>query len=95
MTMSDENSNATNERHPVVAAGRNGPNPVLIGWAVVVVLFVIFFLQNNKHVKIDFLFFEKNTTIRWSLLVAVLLGVAFDRIFTIWWRRRRRRNNNV
>jgi uncharacterized integral membrane protein len=94
MTMSDENSNAS-ERHPVVAAGRSGPNPVLIGWAVVVVLFVIFFLQNNKHVKIDFLFFEKNTTIRWSLLVAVLLGVAFDRIFTIWWRRRRRRNNNA
>ena len=94
MTMSDENSNASSERHPV-ASGRNGPSATLIGLAIVVVLFVVFFLQNSEHLRIDFLVFEKNTTIRWSLLVAVLLGVAFDRIFTIWWRRRRRRNNNA
>jgi uncharacterized integral membrane protein len=93
MTMSDD-SNATSERHPV-ASGRTGPSVTLIGAMIVVVLFVVFFLQNSEHLQIDFLFFEKRTTIRWSLLVAVLLGVAFDRIFTIWWRRRRRRNNNV
>ena len=93
MTMSEDN-NAPSERHPV-ASGRNGPSATLIGLAVVVVLFVVFFLQNSEHLQIDFLVFEKNTTIRWSLLVAVLLGVAFDRIFTIWWRRRRRRNNDA
>ena len=93
MTISDEN-NVPIERHPV-ASGRSGPSATLIGLAIVVVLFVVFFLQNSEHLQIDFLVFEKNTTIRWSLLVAVLLGVAFDRIFTIWWRRRRRRNNNV
>jgi len=55
-------------------------------------LIVVFFFQNGEHQQIDFLFFEKNTTIRWSLLIAVLLGVALDRVFTMWWRRRRKRN---
>jgi len=76
-----------------VAGGRNGPSVTLIGLAIVIVLFVVFFLQNSEHTTIDFLFFEKDTTIRWSLLIAVLLGIVIDRIFTIWWRHRRRRND--
>ena len=91
--MSVENTNTSNEGQREVAAGRSGPNATLIGLGIVIVLFVVFFLQNSNHVKIDFLFFEKNTTIRWSLLVAVLLGVLADRIFSMWWRRRQRRNN--
>jgi len=75
-----------------VTSGRNGPSATLIGLAIVVVLFVVFFLQNSEHTTIDFLVFEKDTTIRWSLLVAVLLGIVIDRIFSIWWRRRRRNN---
>lgn len=75
------------------ASGRSGPSVTLIGLAVVIVLFVVFFLQNSERIPIDFLFFEKTTTIRWSLLIAVLLGIVADRIFTIWWRRRRRRIN--
>jgi uncharacterized integral membrane protein len=95
MTMNVENPNSkfTNEDQREVAAGRKGPSPTLIGLGLVIALFVVFFLQNSEHLKIDFLFFEKDTTIRWSLLVAVVLGVLFDRIFTIWWRRRRRRTN--
>ena len=77
-----------------VASGRSGPNIRLIGLAIVVVLLVVFFLQNSDPTKIDFLFFQKRTTIRWSILVAMLLGVALDRGFSIWWRQRRRRNNN-
>ncbi|HEY4609391.1 MAG TPA: hypothetical protein VIH06_09310 [Ilumatobacteraceae bacterium] len=73
-------------------SGRSGPSPALIGVVVAIVLIVVFFLQNGEHEQIDFLFFEKNTTIRWSLLVAVLLGVALDRVFTMWWRRRRKRD---
>ena len=91
--MSVENTNTSNEGQREVAAGRSGPNVTLIGLGIVIVLFVVFFLQNSNHVKIDFLFFEKNTTIRWSLLVAVVLGILVDRIFTMWWRRRQRRNN--
>lgn len=88
--MSVENMGSGEGQRPV-ASGRNGPSATLIGLVVVVALFVIFFLQNGERLQIDFLFFEKRTTIRWSLLVAVLLGVAADRILTIWWRRRGRR----
>ena len=59
---------------------------------IAIALIVVFFLQNGERQRIDFLFFEKNTTIRWSLLIAMLLGVALDRVFTMWWRRRRKRN---
>ena len=91
--MNDENQ-VPGEGQRQVASGRNGPNVTLIGLAVVAALFLIFFLQNSERTSIDFLVFEKRTTIRWSLLVAVLLGAALDRIFTIWWRRRRKRNND-
>ncbi|MDO8390736.1 MAG: hypothetical protein Q7V57_09625 [Actinomycetota bacterium] len=69
------------------------PNIALIAGLVMVALSVIFFLQNSEKVPIDFLVFEKITTIRWSILMAVVLGVLLDRMFTIWWRRRRRKNN--
>ena len=94
--MSYENPNISNEsQREVAASGRNGPSVTLIGLAVVIVLFVVFFLQNSEQLTVDFLFFEKRTTIRWSLLVAVVLGILVDRIFTMWWRRRRKRNNNT
>jgi uncharacterized integral membrane protein len=95
MTMNVENPNSKfdHDDQREVAAGRNGPNVTLIGLGMVIVLFVVFFLQNSKPLKIDFLFFEKNTTVRWALLVAVVLGILADRIFTLWWRRRQRRNN--
>ncbi len=92
--MSVENTNTSNEGQREVAAGRNGPNLTLIALGIVIVLFVVFFVQNSGHQKIDFLIFQKDTTIRWSLLVAVVLGILVDRIFTVWWRRRRRRNND-
>lgn len=94
--MTFENPNISNEsQREVAASGRNGPSITLIGLGIVIVLFVVFFLQNSEHLKIDFLVFEKDTTIRWSLLIAVVLGILLDRIFTMWWRRRRKRNNNA
>ena len=88
--MSVENTKFGNEVPREAASGNKGPNITLIGVAILVVLFVVFFLQNSETLSIDFLFFEKKTTIRWSLLVAVVLGVLIDRIFAIWWRRRQR-----
>jgi len=76
------------------ASGRSGPNIMLIVFGVVVALFVVFFLQNGERTSIDFLVFEKITTIRWSILMAVVLGVLVDRLFSIWWRRRRRKNDD-
>lgn len=91
--MNVENTKFGNEVPHEAASGSNGPNITLIGFGILVVLFVVFFLQNSETLSIDFLVFEKKTTIRWSLLVAVVLGIAIDRIFTMWWRRRRKRND--
>lgn len=90
--MNVENEGVGDARR-AVASGRNGPNITLIGLGIVTALFVVFFLQNSDPTVIDFLVFEKRTTIRWSILVAVLLGIALDRIFSIWWRRRGKRND--
>ena len=81
----------TNEKSPTGAAsGTKGPSPAIIGLIVAVALAVIFFFQNGERTSIDFLFFESRTKIRFALIVAVVLGIAADRLFTIWWRRRRR-----
>lgn len=76
-----------------VARGRSGPSISLILFLIVIALAAVFFLQNSNEVELDFLVFEKITTVRWSILMAVVLGILIDRIFSIWWRRRRRRNN--
>lgn len=71
------------------ASGRSGPNFSLIALGVVVVLAVIFFMQNGELTTIDFWIFEKRTTIRWSILMAIAFGVLGDRLFSMWWRRKR------
>ena len=76
-----------------VSQGRKGPSISVVLFLVVAALAAVFFLQNNEAVNVDFLVFEKDTTIRWSLLMATALGILLDRIFSIWWRRRRRRKN--
>lgn len=86
--MSDEQQNPIE-----VASGRSGPSFALILFLIVIGLGAVFFLQNSETVPLDFLVFEKVTTIRWSLLMAVVFGILIDRIFSIWWRRRRRKNN--
>ena len=81
------------EQRTAGASGRQGPNVTLIGLGIVIVLFVVFFLQNSRHLNINFLFFERTTTVRWSLLVAVVFGIVLDRVFTMWWHRRKARND--
>ncbi len=73
-----------------VSKGRSGPSIVFILFLVVVGLAAVFFLQNKEPVSIDFLVFEKVTTIRWSILMAVALGILLDRIFSIWWHHRKK-----
>lgn len=76
-----------------VSNGRSGPSIMLILFLVVIGLAAVFFLQNSEPVSIDFLVFEKVTTIRWSILMAVALGILIDRVFSIWWRRRGKKNS--
>ena len=77
-----------------VPSGRSGPSFALILFLLVIGLATVFFLQNSEEVALDFLVFEKVTTIRWSILMAVVLGILLDRIFSIWWRRRGNKKNS-
>ena len=79
-----------------VSKGRhNGPSIVLIFFLIVIGLAVVFFLQNSTPVDLEFLFFkQKKTTVRWSLLMAVVLGILIDRAFSIWWHRRGNKKTN-
>jgi fructose-specific phosphotransferase system IIC component len=87
-----ENDIEREGQHPV-ASGRNGPNVTLIGLAIVVAAGIAFFFQNGNSTSIHFLFFQKDAKTRWAIIVAVLLGIAIDRIFSMWWRRRQKQNN--
>jgi uncharacterized integral membrane protein len=88
-----ENSNLDNPSPGAAAAGgKSGPNVALIGAAVVAALGAIFFFQNGELTTVDFLVFEARTTIRWSILMAVVLGIVLDRLFTMWWRRRAKKS---
>ncbi len=89
MTMSNDNDLPRSGNNSA-ASGASGPSVAFIGVVVVVALAVIFFLQNSEMVRIDFLVFEKRTTIRWSILMAIVLGVLLDRIVTFAWRRHKK-----
>ncbi len=79
-------SNETN-----AASGGNGVSPSLIGFVLVAVLATIFFFQNGDRININLWLFDWDTTIRWSLLMAMVLGALLDRLFGMWWRRRGKR----
>ncbi|MEO6124118.1 MAG: hypothetical protein ABIR32_10455 [Ilumatobacteraceae bacterium] len=89
----NEVNRSTNESAPQNAAsGRTGPSAALIAFGIVLVLGVIFFFQNGDRREIDFLFFEARTTVRFSIIIAIVIGILLDRLFSIWWRRRKRNN---
>jgi predicted membrane protein len=86
--------NQVGEGQRPVAIDHKGPNATLVLLALLIAAGVTFFFQNGHAATIHFLSFEKDATTRWAIIVAVLLGIAIDRIFTIWWRHRRRQLNN-
>ena len=85
------NDNQRYETRTTAESGRQGPNLALILLGIVFVLGLIFFLRNGDPLKLDFLVFNKRTTVRWSIIVSIVVGILLDRLFTIWWRRSRRR----
>ncbi|MCL6645185.1 MAG: hypothetical protein K6U88_09480 [Dehalococcoidia bacterium] len=48
----------------------------LIGFAVVVILLIVFIVQNWLTVEVRFLFATTETWLAWALIVAALLGYA-------------------
>jgi uncharacterized integral membrane protein len=89
--MSGHESRRDDEQRLEAASGQNGISPALIGLLVVVVLAVIFFFQNGSTTTVELWGFTWETTIRWSLLVAIGIGVVLDRLAATVLRRRRKR----
>jgi uncharacterized integral membrane protein len=94
--MSNDDRDLSRERTSQSAAsGGNGISPSLIGFAVVVILAVVFFFWGGKRVEVNFWLFDWNTTVRWSLLMSMFLGVLLDRLFGIWWRHRAKKKDEA
>ena len=75
------------DHHSQPSDGHDGPSPKLILAAIVAVIIVIFIVANDKTTTISFWLFKWETTIRWSIFIAILLGIALDRLL-IWGFRR-------
>ena len=73
-----------------VSNGRSGPSIALVAFLIVAAYAVGFFFRNSQETEVDYIFGETDTTLRWALLLAVVLGIVFDRLVTAWWRRRHR-----
>ena len=76
-----------------VGRARSGLSPALIAAAVIVVVLVIFILQNSDRAPIEFLFFERRTPVWVAIGIGIVLGIILDRLVTAWWRRSRRRRD--
>ena len=73
-----------------VASGRSGPSIALIAFLIVAANAVAFFFRNSRETNIDYVFGDTDTTVRWALLMALILGVVLDRLISFWWRSYRR-----
>jgi uncharacterized integral membrane protein len=71
-------------------SGRRGPSVALIVALVLAAAAVVWFLQNGNEVTITVLFLDWDTTVRWAIIIAILVGVLLDRLVTYGLRRRKR-----
>jgi uncharacterized integral membrane protein len=58
---------------------------------IIGVVILLFILGNGHEAEINFLLFHWKTTVRFAIMVAVLLGVALDRVFDYGMKRRKKR----
>lgn len=74
-----------------VPAARSGIGPGVIVFILVALVGLAFFLGNGGSADFHFLFWDWTTTVRWMILLSIVLGIVLDRLFTFWWRRRSKR----
>lgn len=79
------------EHHPT-SLGHRGPNLAVVVAVLVAAFCFIFFIKNGGETNIKFVFFNKTTTMRWAILMAIVLGIVIDRLLSIWWHHRRRKS---
>jgi len=63
----------------------------LVIGAIIVILTILFMVQNNEQVETSFIFFTVETRLWVDLLVAVLLGAVLGQLAEAMWNRRRKR----
>lgn len=71
-----------------------GISPLLIGLIAVGVISLVFVLQNNQSTEITFLFFDVQGSLWIVILIAIVLGMALDRLLQMWLRRRKERRRD-
>ncbi len=81
----------SDHKHPT-AGGSSGPSPKLVVALILGALIAVFIIANDHETQIKFVVFTWDTTVRWSIFIALLLGVALDRL-VIWGLRRRKQND--
>ena len=62
----------------------------LVIGAIIVILTILFMVQNNEKVETSFIFFTVETRLWVDLLVAVLLGAVLGQLAEAMWNRRRK-----
>jgi len=90
-----DDDNSLRERRTSAKSGSSGPSPAVIGLLIVIAIAIIFVVQNSNEVKTEFLFFDYTTKFWLTIVLAILIGIGLDRLFSIWWRRRKTRRNDV
>ncbi len=77
------------DRHMSAADPKNGPSPRLIAALLLAGVIVVFIIANGHATRIDFVLFKWDTTVRWSIFIAIVLGIVLDRL--VGWGMRRRK----
>lgn len=81
-------------KHQGAKSGRGGPNIALIATVAILAYLVILFAKNGQVVQINFVVYHKTMTLRWLIILCILLGVLASLLFGFWWRRRGNNNGN-
>ncbi|MEY4174642.1 MAG: hypothetical protein RI900_1807 [Actinomycetota bacterium] len=91
MTMEPESRHEANEPRNHARSGRSGPSAGLVSAALFGIVVLIFAIGNGDETRINFLFFKWDTTVRFAILIAVVLGIVLDRLVSYGMKRRKKR----
>jgi uncharacterized integral membrane protein len=82
--------NEQDRRSSAPAGEKSRISAALVLWLLLIVVAVIFILQNTGHATITFLFWDGDVAIWIAIVIALVLGALIDRLGS-WYMRRRRR----
>jgi uncharacterized integral membrane protein len=91
VTLHPDDSSFEASKRVAPATQRSNMSPAIIVFSLVALVGLFFFIGNGETTQFHFLFWDWTTTVRWMILVSLVLGVVIDRSFSLWWRRRKKR----